>query len=64
MFLFSTTIAYDVRIQTKVSDSWYDLVVNDQGDTYFELVYGSKREFLVLIFISVYIFATMITFYV
>ena len=37
---FSTTIAYDVQIKTKVSDSWYDLVVKGQGHTHLELVYG------------------------
>ena len=40
VFLFSTIIASDVQIKTKVSDSWYDLVVKGQGHTYLELVYG------------------------
>ena len=44
--MFSKTIVYDVKIKTKVSDSWYDLLVKRQGHTYLELVYGSKREYL------------------
>ena len=38
MFIFSTTITYDVSTKTKISDSWYDLVVKGQVQTYLKPV--------------------------
>ena len=38
VFIFSTKIAYDVSTKTKISDSWYDLVVKGQGQTYLKAV--------------------------
>ena len=61
VFLFSTTIASDVQIKTKVSDSWYNLVVKGQGHTYLELVYGSNANSSFIFWPSVNIFATMIS---
>ena len=52
VFLFSATIASDVQIKTKVSDSLYDLVVKGQGHTYLELVYGSNANSISFQFFS------------
>ena len=35
VFVFGTTIAYGVLITMKVSDHWYDVGVNSQGQIYF-----------------------------
>ena len=46
LLLKSTMIGHGVKNKTKVSDSWYDLVVKGQGHLYLELVHGLKREYL------------------
>ena len=43
--LSSIIIAYNVLIKIKVSDSWYDLVVKGQGNTYLKPVNCSKCKY-------------------
>ena len=46
LLLSYTMIGHDVYNKTKVLDCQYDLVVKGQGHKHYELVYGSKREYL------------------